>query len=108
MDETGMLTLESIFIFTLFGKFERWLLFAFECRTLTIPRLPSGDSRWQRAVFGVGWTLRIPQLPLGDLRGQVALPDLVRLAKNGRRSLCAHRATELKSGNPRKCPNLRA
>jgi hypothetical protein len=39
LDETGMFTFtfESIFIFTLFGKFERWVLFVFEGCTLTIP-----------------------------------------------------------------------
>src|SRR4029077_6933234 len=81
---------ESIFIFT---------LFVFEGCTLTIPRLPSAG--FKMAKSGVWGRLHIndpPNCCWGDLRGEVALPDLVRLAKNGRRNHCAHRAAEPKTG----------
>jgi hypothetical protein len=40
---------ESIFNFTLFGKFGRWVLFVFEGCTLTIPRLPSGGLKMAKS-----------------------------------------------------------
>ena len=52
---------ESIFIFTLFGEFERWVLFVFEGCTLTIPRLPSGG--FKMAKSGVLGRLDINDLP---------------------------------------------
>ncbi len=61
LDGTGMLTFESIFIFTLSGEFERWVLFVFEGRTLTIPRLPSGG--FKRAKSGVWGRLHINNPP---------------------------------------------
>jgi len=88
-------------------EFERWELFVYEGRTLTIPRLPSAG--FKMAKSGVWGRLDIKNPPTavwGDLRVQVALPDLVRLAKKGRRSLSADRAADPKTGNPRKYPNL--
>ncbi len=58
LDETRLNTFESIFIFTEFGKFERWVLILFE-----------------------GCTLTIPQLPLGGFKEVRSLPDLERLEK---------------------------
>src|SRR5882724_8750145 len=75
------------------------MLFVFEGRTLTIPRLPSAG--FKMAKSGVWGRLHInnpPNCRWGDLRVQVALLDLVRLAKNGRRSLSAHRVAEPKTG----------
>jgi hypothetical protein len=54
LDETGMFTFESIFIFTLFGKFERWVLFVVEGRTLTIPQLPLAGFKRSGCIAGFG------------------------------------------------------
>ncbi|SRR5258705_6926245 len=61
LDETGMVTFQSIFIFTMFGEFELWVLFVFEGRTLTIPRLPS--EGFKKAKSGVWGRLHINDLP---------------------------------------------
>ncbi|MDX6710136.1 MAG: hypothetical protein QOH96_1152 [Blastocatellia bacterium] len=52
---------ESIFNFTLFEKFERWVLFVFEGCTLTIPRLPS--EGFKKAKSGVWGRLHLNDLP---------------------------------------------
>jgi hypothetical protein len=90
-----MFTFQSILIFTLFGKFERWVLFVFEGCTLTIHRLPSVG--FKMAKSGVWGRLHINNPPTavwGDLRGQLALPDLVRLAKGN----MSDRAIEQETG----------
>ena len=61
----------------------------------------------KRGVWGRLDIKNPPTAVWGDLRGQVTLPDLVRLAKKGRRSFSADRAAEPKTGSPHKCPNLR-
>src|SRR6266404_9868429 len=62
---------ESIFNFTLCGKFGRWVLFVFEGCTLTIPQLPLGG--FKKAKSGVWSRLHInnPPTAVGGIWGDL-------------------------------------
>ena len=105
-----MFTFESVFIFTLFGEFERWVVIVHEGRTLTIPRLPSaGFKKAKSGVWGRQHIKKPPTAVWGDLKRSDCVV--------GFGSACKERKAEVlrTSGggsrrleNPRKCPNFRA